>query len=132
MEDCNEIREGSNTIKHQKVYSVKKPWKCSECGKSFSYYSPEDLSYTRGFIQERSSMYVLNVERPSAGARHLSSIRESTLERKPMSVMNVEKLSVIIQPLFNIISFIPEKSPVSATNVGRHSTKGRTLSNITE
>ena len=58
MEDRNEIREGSNTIKHQKVYSVKKPWKCSECGKSFSYYSPEDLSYTRGFIQERSSIYV--------------------------------------------------------------------------
>ena len=39
MEDCTEIGESSNPIKHQNIYSVKKPWKCSECGKSFSYYS---------------------------------------------------------------------------------------------
>lgn len=45
MENCNEIGESS---KHQQVYSVKKPWKCSECGK-FSV-ATQTLSSIRGFI----------------------------------------------------------------------------------
>uniref|UniRef100_A0A9L0JBQ2 C2H2-type domain-containing protein n=1 Tax=Equus asinus TaxID=9793 RepID=A0A9L0JBQ2_EQUAS len=125
MEDCSDMGEKSSPIKHQKVYSVKKPWKCNECGKSFGSYSAFILHQR---IHTGEKPYVCN-ECGKAFSWSLSLIQHQRIHtgENLMGVTNVGKLSVIAQPLFSIILFMLEKNPMNAMNVGRPSTKSTYL-----